>query len=59
MVGHGEIRSRLAILVAKLVDVKELVALAALLEDRNTTWGKMKGFKAWFQPLLLCIHEEE
>ena len=37
MVGHSEIRPRFAILAAKLIDVVELITLAALLEDRNTT----------------------
>ncbi len=46
VIGHGEVRSWLTILVAKLVDVKELIALAALLEDRNTAWRKIKRFKA-------------
>ena len=55
MISHGEVRPWLAILVAKLVDMKELVALAALFENRDPTWGEVKRFKAWFQPLLLCI----
>ncbi len=59
MIGHGEVRSWLTILVAKLVDMKELIALAALLEYRNAAGRKIKRFKAWFQPLLLCVHKAE
>ena len=41
MVGHGEVRPWLTILVAKPVDMKELVALAALLEYRNAAGRKI------------------
>ncbi len=59
MIGHGEVWTWFSILVTKLVDMKELVALAALLEDCNTAWGKIERFKAWFQLLLLCFHKAE
>ena len=59
VIGHGEVRLRLTILVAKLVDMKELVVLAALLEYRNAAGRKMQGCKAWFQLLLLDVHKAE
>ena len=59
MIGHGEVRLRLTILVAKLVDMKELVALAALLEYRNAAGRKMQGCKAWLQLPLLVVHKPE
>ena len=40
VVGHGEVRPWLTILVAKLVDMKKLVALSALLEDRDAAGRK-------------------
>ena len=45
VVSHGEVWSWLAVLVAKLVDMKELIALAALLEDRYTAGRKVQDYK--------------
>jgi hypothetical protein len=42
VVSHGEIRPWLAILIAKFIDMKKLVTLAALLKDRDTAWRKIK-----------------
>lgn len=43
MVGHGEVWTRLTVLVAKLVDIKKLVALAALLKCRYAAGRKIQG----------------
>jgi hypothetical protein len=59
VVSHGEVRSWLTILVAKLVDMKELVALTALLEYRNAAGRKMQGCKALLQLPLLVVHKPE
>ena len=45
VVSHGEVRPWLTILVAKLVDMKELVAPAALLEYRYAAGRKMQKGK--------------
>jgi hypothetical protein len=49
VVSHGEVWPWLTILVAKLVDMKKLVALAALFEYRNTAWRKIQGLQDHFQ----------
>ncbi len=49
VITHGKVWPRLAILVAELVDVKELVALAALLEYRNIAGRKIQRPKGRFQ----------
>ena len=42
MVGHCEIGPRPSVNVTELVDVQELIALAALAEGENATEGKVQ-----------------
>ena len=42
MVGHCEIGPRPSVNVTELVDVQELIALAALAEGENATGGKVQ-----------------
>ena len=50
VITHGKVWPRLAILVAEVVDMKELVALAALLEYGDAAWGKIKQRNFWLLP---------
>jgi hypothetical protein len=48
VVSHGEVWPRLTILVTELVNIKELVALAALFECCNTARRKIQGLRGHF-----------